>query len=256
MDPFLSFIRSYLEQHKSSRTPLYQRLVQAIELFIQKSPAIDALEPIASEREMSQYLGISRITVRNSINILVKKNILYKIHGSGTYIQTQHIKPIRQSLQRLSGFTEDFSKAGVNIKQKWLKKEVDNITTDEALSFNLPASSKVLRLKRLRFIEDTPLAIEAACVPCKFLSSPNMVKDSLYAALSSHGYLPTHALQKFKAVEAQIEDAKLLQVPPGKAIMYIQRHSFLENNEAVELVQSLYRTDQYEFIAELKTMGR
>ncbi len=254
MDPFLSFIRSYMKQHKSSRYPMYQQLVQAIELFIKESPAIDVLEPIASEREMSQYLGVSRITVRNAINILVEKNILYKIHGSGTYIQKHQIKPVMQSLRRLSGFTENFSKAGLKIHQQWLKKEIDNITSAEALAFSLPLDAKVLRLKRLRFIEDTPLAIEEACVPCKFLSSPNMVEDSLYAALSAKGYFPQHAMQKFKAIEAQEEDAKLLKILPATAIMHIQRHSFLKDDQAVELVRSLYRTDQYEFIAELTAL--
>lgn len=41
---------------------------------------------IPSERQISEELNISRMSVRNAITKLVENRVLYRIHGSGTYV--------------------------------------------------------------------------------------------------------------------------------------------------------------------------
>jgi GntR family transcriptional regulator len=52
-------------------------------------------------------------------------------------------------------------------------------------------------------------------------------------------------------VQLNAEQARLLQVQPGMAALYIERRSFDENGFPVEFTSSYYRGDAYDFVAEL-----
>jgi GntR family transcriptional regulator len=58
------------------------------------------------------------------------------------------------------------------------------------------------------------------------------------------------ALQHIRAVNANAEQARLANIPPGEAMLHITRVSYLENGAAVELTHSYCRSDYYEFVAE------
>ena len=65
--------------------PLYNQIQEYItELILSGKLAPDA--KIQSEREFSEELGVSRMTVRRAITELVNVGLLVRRHGSGTYV--------------------------------------------------------------------------------------------------------------------------------------------------------------------------
>src|SRR5512143_614885 len=65
--------------------PLYSRIQEYIaELILSGKLAPDA--KIQSEREFSEGLGVSRMTVRRAMTELVNEGLLERKHGSGTYV--------------------------------------------------------------------------------------------------------------------------------------------------------------------------
>jgi GntR family transcriptional regulator len=119
------------------------------------------------------------------------------------------------------------------------------------MALGLSPGNMVSRLRRLRLAAGTPMAIEHAVVPARFLPDPNLVDHSLYAALNKLGFVPRRALQRLHAVLLNADQAALLDVASGSPALYIERRSFLENGEAVEFTASYYRGDAYDFVAEL-----
>jgi GntR family transcriptional regulator len=110
-----------------------------------------------------------------------------------------------------------------------------------------------VRLRRLRFAADKPLAVENTVVPQAILKDPKLVKLSLYEALERTGCRPTRALQRLRAVALNADEARLLALPAGSPALSIERRAFLEDGRAVEFTQSLYRGDTYDFVAELQS---
>ena len=65
--------------------PLYARIQEYIaDLILSGKLAPEA--KIQSEREFSEDLGVSRMTVRRALTDLVNEGLLERRHGSGTYV--------------------------------------------------------------------------------------------------------------------------------------------------------------------------
>jgi GntR family transcriptional regulator len=237
---------------EANPTPLYLQLQQAIEDAVRKGNLkTDAALP--GERDLAKQLGISRVTVRKAIMGLVKKGVLVQRWGSGTFVA--HQMRLEQPLSRLSSFTDDMSARGLPSSAVLLSRSISPASPNELMALGLSPGDLVSRVNRLRMADGTPLAIEHAVIPSRYLPDPSVVKQSLYAVLHEHGHMPSRALQRLHAVLLTDEQASLLHVPPRSAALYIERRSFTMTGEAVEFTSSYYRGDAYDFVAEL-TIGQ
>ena len=233
---------------EASPTPLYLQLQRLIEKQV-RTGKLQAGEALPSERDLARQLGISRVTVRKAIAGLVEQGILVQHWGSGTFIAPT--MRVEQALSRLSSFTDDMKIRGLSPGARLIERSCGPAMPKEAMALGLSPGEKVSRLQRLRLAGDVPMAIENASVPARFLPDPDIVGHSLYSALSARGFAPRRALQRLHAVLLNPEQARLLDVPPASAALYIERRSFLEDGTAVEFTASYYRGDAYDFVAEL-----
>ncbi|MEG0819318.1 MAG: GntR family transcriptional regulator, partial [Brevundimonas sp.] len=103
---------------------------------------------------------------------------------------------------------------------------------------------------RIRYADGAPMALEYSTVPASCLSGVEAVSTSLYQALSVSGHRPNRALQRLRAVLFNAEQCELLGIAPGAPGLLIERRAF-HNGEPVEVTQSYYRGDAYDFVAEL-----
>jgi GntR family transcriptional regulator len=98
------------------------------------------------------------------------------------------------------------------------------------------------------------MALEFSTIPAFCLPSPDAVQSSLYEALERSGNRPVRALQRLRAVLFTEEQADLLDVAPKDAGLLIERRGFLKDGRMVEVTQSYYRGDAYDFVAELSAL--
>jgi GntR family transcriptional regulator len=233
---------------ESSPTPLYLQLQRLIQEAVHAG-RLRADEALPSERELSKQLNISRVTVRKALAGLVEKGILVQRWGSGTFIAPA--VQVEQPLSRLSSFTDDMLGRGLQPGAVFLGRTVGPATPKESMALGLSPGELVSRVDRLRTADNVPMALEHAVVPNRLLPDPESIQTSLYAVLIERGHGPRRALQRLHAVLLNVEQARLLQVSPGDAALYIERRSFDEGGTAVEFTSSYYRGDAYDFVAEL-----
>ena len=242
------------EYHRLSNDPAthqplaYLRLRRAIRNVVEHRD-IEAGQALPSERDLSQALGLSRVTVRKAIAGLVEEGLLTQRHGAGTFIAERIVKP----MSRLTSFTEDLRARGLNPRSEFFERTIGEVTPEEAMALNLSPGAMVARLHRVRYAEDEPLAIERTVVPASVLPDPMLVGDSLYEALQLSGCRPRRALQRLRAVLLGTQQARLLHVATGSAGLHIERRGFLDDGRVVEFTTSWYRGDIYDFVAELQT---
>ncbi|MEA5501817.1 GntR family transcriptional regulator [Halotia wernerae UHCC 0503] len=242
---------SKLTLDETSPTPLYLQLADAIRTRIADGN-IKVGDALPSERELSQTTGISRVTVRKAIDALFREGLLSRRHGSGTYIAPR----IEQSAALLAGFSADMASRGKAPGFTVLKHATGLPTPEEALALALGMGAKIVRLSRVRTADGEPLAVERACVPVQFLEGFAPAEGSLYSALEKRGFRPVRGLQRLQASLASPEEASLLGVPPGAAVLRIERRAFLGDGTPVEFTRSAYRGDRYDFVAEARELKR
>ena len=230
-----------------SPTPLYLQLADIIRVQI-KDGAIATGDALPSERELSEAVGISRVTVRKGIETLLREGLLSRKHGSGTYIAPR----IEQPAALLAGFSSDMLNRGQTPGSIWIERAMGLPTPEEALALALSPDQHVQRLARVRTANDEPLAIERAVIPAQFLPGGAEIGASLYSALEAHGARPVRGLQRLQASLATPAEAKLLSIPTGSAILRIERRGFLASGMPVEFTRSAYRGDRYDFVTEVR----
>ncbi|MGH8278742.1 MAG: GntR family transcriptional regulator [Gammaproteobacteria bacterium] len=231
----------------SASAPAYLRLERLLRHHVEAGD-LGPGEVLPSERDLAEQLELSRVTVRKALAGLVRDGVLVPRRGAGTFVAERIVKP----LSKISSFTEDLEARGLHPRSEFLERSVGEVTPDEAMALNLSPGSRVVRLYRLRYAGDAPLAIERSAVPEALLADPALVKDSLYAVLETLGCRPVRALQRLRAVNLTSEQADLLQLPAGSAALAIERRSFLADARLVEFTRSWYRGDAYDFVAELQ----
>ena len=204
-------------------------------------------DAIPTERELAEQYKVSRITVRKAIDGLAEEGLLVSRQGSGNFVSAR----IDKNFAKLTSFSEDMRSRGRTPRTEWLKRTVGTVSPEEALKLALSPGSTVYRFHRLRFADNAPMALEYATVIASALPSLDAVKDSLYDALEATGHRPVRALQRLRALLLNDEQAALLQAQPGDAGLLVERLGYLRDGRAVELSQSFYRGDTYDFIAEL-----
>jgi GntR family transcriptional regulator len=124
-------------------------------------------------------------------------------------------------------------------------------TPEEAMMLGIGPGESIYRLARLRLADGVPMAIDHATVPLRFLDGPLAAEESLYAALESSGFRPVRALQRLRAIIIDAAEAALLEVAQGSPALDIQRIAYLADGRCVEFTRSFYRSDTFDFVAEL-----
>ncbi|PIB24741.1 phage tail protein [Amylibacter kogurei] len=207
--------------------------------------------PLPPEREIGAITGLSRVTVRKAIQTLAQDGQIIQKQGSGSFVAPDQSR-IEQSLSRLTSFSEDMERRGLNSTSRWLDKGIYMPSPAEVLSLALAPDASVSRMTRLRTADERPMAIERASLPTEILPDPELVQGSLYELLETYGRRPIRALQKISAINVIGENCELLEMEQGAAGLQIERMSYLADGRVAEFTQSIYRGDAYNFVAELR----
>ncbi|HEY8024045.1 MAG TPA: GntR family transcriptional regulator [Burkholderiaceae bacterium] len=236
----------HLKPDSSISTPLYLQLASKLTVSIH-SGVWRPNEALPAERILSEILEVSRFTARKAIELLCDRGVLHRRHGSGTYVNASLARP----LSRLTGFSDEVRQRGLEPGSQWIAREIGIAGKEECRALGLRANSPVSRLKRLRTADSDVIAIESTTVPARFLPDPGAVGDSLYGYLTDKQAQPERARQHIQAVNASEEQARLANIEPGAAMLYIRRIAYAAGGTAIELTHSYFRSDRYDFIAVL-----
>ncbi|WP_053218161.1 GntR family transcriptional regulator [Virgibacillus senegalensis] len=238
---------------KEAVVPIYHQIKTLITKKIDdKLWNVDDMIP--SERELTNQLSISRMTVRHAINDLVNEGVLYRKRGKGTFVG----KPkIDQVLSKLSSFTEDMKKRGLKPGSKVL--HVKEVPACEKIGGVLEVEEgfPVIEVFRLRLADDEPMALERSFLPAEKVASIlnySLENKSLYKELKEKYNLNVaFATQTIEiSYLSKPQDSDLLEVNVGTPVLLIKRHTYSDEKTPLEYVESLYRADRYKFSIEME----
>jgi GntR family transcriptional regulator len=241
-------LRLSLQSPKGGSGPLYSQLSRALRDAVEQGQ-LKVGQSLPAERDMAELLQLSRVTVRRAIGDLVDAGLLTVKRGAGTFVAGR----IEQALSHLGSFTEDMSRRGKTPGSCWIRRDIVLAGPDDWVSLGLSGQDEVVRTERVRTADGEPLAIERARVAALCVGHTAEFGDSLYAAMERHGVRPVRAVQRVRAGLASQEDARLLGIEPGAAVLVTERRSFSREGRPLELTHSVYRGDRYDYVVELRS---
>ncbi|MEJ5927807.1 GntR family transcriptional regulator [Corynebacterium sp. H128] len=198
---------------------------------------------LPGERVLEDTYSVSRITVRRAIGDLVASGVLKRARGKGTFVAPS---PLVSRLH-LASFSQEMEAQQLRSSSKILLSARAAAPSEIAEFFGATTTTAQTHLCRLRLGNGVPYAIDDAWYNSAYVPDllENDVYNSVYAILGTEYNVPiTDAIQTATAVNATAEQAELLDVEPGAALLKIVRQS-QSNGLPVEWCSSLYQTDRY-----------
>jgi GntR family transcriptional regulator len=211
-----------------------------------------------SVNELSAMLEVSRMTVRQALQVLIQEGWLYTVPGKGTFIaERPHIE---QNLQNLKGWTEEIHEQGMRPSTRIISVEMIPADRTIAHHLNIPTGERVYRIMRVRYANDFPLTIEKAhLVVNRFPEIARLIQQpqaSLYGILrQTYGVNPTRGTQFMEAGEADQTTAELLDLKPGTPVLVLERITYAAGNDPLEYVYAIARPGFVRYKTELNASG-
>jgi len=237
------------------------RFTTAVPLYIQIAEGLlDQIElgdlspgdRLSPERELSEMLGVNRMTLRRALELLETRGLLIRRQGDGTYIAEPKIE--RQAGQ-LVPFTQGMQRRGYMPGAKVITFERRPVEVAMAKELRLPVSAPVYFVRRLRLINHEPVMLERITMPAQCfpgLERYDLSDRSLYEVIEKeYGIVAIRARQSLEPVSATEYEAELLNVKPGAPMMLERRLAFDENDQPIECGRDLYRGDRFRFVTEV-----
>lgn len=228
-----------------SPIPLYHQLADIILAKI-RSGEYPPGSRIPSENSFAARYSIGRPTARQATDLLVRKRLLIRRRGSGTFVCE---KQEEVDLFSLAGTISSFHKKGISIKTRILQKiRLKQIGDDPENPF---ANKKAYFFSRLSRVEKVPVLIEDIYLHSSLFSGIDQIDlagRSLSQIVDEHYYMrPSGGKQNFRIGYLIGERALKLDVTPDTPILTVKRFLHFEQAENAVYAELYCRTDQFVF---------
>jgi GntR family transcriptional regulator len=235
----------------ANHAPLYAQ----IEAVLAASIADGTLAPgarIPSEDSLIERFGVSRTTVRKTIQNLTTAGLLEIRRGTGTFVATPKIT---QELTELSGFVEDMHALGRTPTARVVSKELVEATQTVARQLALAVGAPVVRIQRVRLADNVPLSFDETYLPRDIgekIIENDLETEPIFSLLEQKYHVPlVEAEYRLEAVAADATTAHALGIPAGSPVFRIERTSYSAGHRPVDYEQLHYRGDQIRFVTRL-----
>jgi GntR family transcriptional regulator len=228
-----------------SFVPYYEQIVAQIRNAI-RIGRLHAGASFYSEGEIARSLGISKMPVRQAFQKLRDEGLLIIQQGKKPIIGSERVP---WDFQRLRGFSEEMLRKGLTPSARVLS--VDERVPEAAIvaALRLKPEQKVYRLKRLRFIDRQPVALVTSYLPSHIFPGIDLLdlaNQSLYHIIERlYGRSLQRADEVIGAMNAELEEASILQTSVGSALLSITETTYDVQQVPVEYSVSLLRGDRY-----------
>jgi GntR family transcriptional regulator len=225
----------------TSTLPKYLDITEALRAELRQAPEG---ERMPSERELAERFGVSRMTLRQALELLEAEGWLERIRGSGTFTR----RPTVAMGPFLTSFTEDMRARGLAPSARLLGYTVTAASAEAAQALQLTVDAEVLWMERLRLADGEPMCVEVTQLPARYqrLLEGRDLEQSLHDLLRAGDVVPTSLTRRVRAVGVAQREARLLGLMDGAPTLEVMDVFADPSGRPIQYARSRYRPDRYE----------
>ncbi|HOA25517.1 MAG: GntR family transcriptional regulator [Aggregatilineales bacterium] len=226
--------------------PLAIQVAKSLRKLLQRSEYITGGR-LPSEPELAAQFGVSRGTIREALAMLEREGMIFRRHGSGTYVN-KHALRIQARIEAALEFSELLRQAGFDASIQLVQAEIEPLPPDIASLLDTDTDTPALFVKKLFLADDQPAIYCIDVIPERLIQSP-YTEEELQRPIFD--FLKTHCNESVVNVWAEIipeiaeeELTRLLEVDPCKPLIRLEEVSFNSLNLPI-LFSRVYYKDQF-----------
>lgn len=228
---------------RTSAEPLYRQLAHLL-LGMIDSGKLAATQRLPSESDLMTSYGVSRITVRQANELLVRHGKVTSHRGKGTFVAG---RVVRHDLDALQGFYAALRSQGIEPQTQLIEWSTDA----GALNEEAPAGMDFpVRLKRLYSIDGQPFALVVGYLPSAAagLGKTRAERLTVYEILADYmGLRVARAAVAIRCEQPPQDVRKLLALKKNAAVLVMERQSFAQDDKPCEFMRIYILPERYEF---------
>lgn len=234
-----------MQVNRDTAVSLYQQIADTLKREIAQGKfAVNGKLP--SEHELMARFQVSRVTVRQAIDCLLRDGHVIKKQGKGTFVQAQKLQ---HDLHTLRGFYDSLLEQGIEPLTRLLEFSsiVPPLATRKLFG---DVDGPFFQMKRVYMVDDVPIALAWAYLP------PEAAKVSWQQANERPVYsILEHVLDvrvaranvRIRVQPAGTEIGKALGLAPSAPVLVMERESFSVTGVVKEQTTFYIRPERYEF---------
>jgi GntR family transcriptional regulator len=204
---------------------------------------------LPSEATLSTEYEASRITVRRALELLRAEGLVDARQGFGWFVASD---PVRQILGRLGTVEDQLAAAGLSSERRILEFRFVPAPARAAAVLGV---DRVLEVRRVNYAAGPdgrqPFARITVWCPADLaggVSRDDVERSSFYELLD---VAVRGATQTIGAAVAGVEDAALLEIPPGSPVLVCERVTRAADGSPVLVSEHVFPAHLTEFVVEL-----
>lgn len=231
----------------ASNGPRYLRLASSIRASIVNGTYGQG-DKLPSESELMGSTGYSRSTVRHALKMLSDEGLITTARGKGVFVA--HAPHNDANDLVFSSYTHTIELSGSRATTRTVDACMARAAGAIAKFFDIPAGAPIVKLVRLRYLNNEPLCLETTYLIDEFSRLIDEDLDgSLYALLREQfGRTAERGHKTFEVCFAKQNEAFLLDVPRDTALMLITDFVYDADGEPLHVSKRVQRTDRAKYI--------
>jgi len=214
-------------------------------------------ERLPGEFALAEAHDVSRVTIRQALELLAAEDLIQKKSGSGSYVQRPASK-VRTVLADVANVFAHLIEMGRTTGVRLLSFEYVSPPDQIRQALELEADERSQRSVRVRLVDGIPFSYLVAHVPERIgrsFSREDLASVPLLELIERSGLTSASATQEISAVLSSPEVAKVLGIDVGMPLVALRRVVHDKSGRPVEHLQALYRPDRYTLQMNLKRAG-
>lgn len=225
---------------RGSPVPLYHQVAEHLRRLI-ASGGLASGEHLPNEIELAASFGLSRPTMRQALDELVREGLIVRRRGVGTVV-TPH--DFRRGASPTSIY-DDLATTGRSPTTRVLSIRSEAPAPDVTEVYG--DVDTVVALERVRFADGVPLVLMRNWLPARYerLTAGELESTGLYRTMSVYGDVPVRARKYIRAWSAAHREARLLEVRRGAPLLRVRHVGYDAAGAVVDVGDHLFRGDDY-----------
>ena len=206
----------------ASPLPLYHQLALAIGERIARGD-YETGEAIPGELELAREFGVSRGTIRQAMERLVRSGLIVRHRGRGSFVARG---PIDYPLGSFYSFAHEMAGRGIEESSRVLLQRRTRPPAAVGRALALPPGATTVRIVRLRLAGRRPFLLETSHVPdtlAPSLLDADLSRGSIYDVLEADGVRLTRITEHVRSVSLDLRQAEVLRARPGSPGFALER---------------------------------
>lgn len=204
---------------------------------------------IAPELELCQTYNVSRITIRHSIEELVRERLVTRERAKGTFVRDWNTAEQGDHYTMSQGFANEMRELGKHAITLWADVSVEKADAKLSRLLGIEIGDKTLLLCRTRGTGNKPFVYFKTYLTWRddYPLNSDAYYGSLYELLRQRGIEMVNVSECVEAVTAPRDICGLLGIGPNKPVLKRTRSTKQANGSLREYTESYYIGSEYQY---------